>query len=78
MGSEAPSWAEQWGAGGIGAMEDDDTRSQKHITNNNNNSGLTIAKSTASNCLKWIKNLCKRKSASTSNKRGSIYDSALR
>lgn len=24
MAAEAPSWADQWGAGGIGAMEDDD------------------------------------------------------
>ncbi|KAI7999832.1 hypothetical protein LOK49_LG09G00328 [Camellia lanceoleosa] len=24
MASEAPSWADQWGAGGIGAMEDED------------------------------------------------------
>ncbi|CAL0325853.1 unnamed protein product [Lupinus luteus] len=62
MGSEAPSWAEQWGAGGIGAMEDNDTRSQKDITQNKS---LNKAKATVTNCVKWIKNLCKRKSAST-------------
>ncbi|KAK7292416.1 hypothetical protein RIF29_08195 [Crotalaria pallida] len=68
MASEAPSWADQWGAGGIGALEDDDTRSQKDTTKNKNSgakSGLSRAKATASNCVKWIKNLCKRKSAST-------------
>ncbi|CAL0330706.1 unnamed protein product [Lupinus luteus] len=68
MGSEAPSWAEQWGVGGIGAMEDDGTRSQKDNTKNKNSGakiGLTKVKATASNCLKWIKNLCKRKSVST-------------
>ncbi|KAE9609548.1 hypothetical protein Lalb_Chr07g0177181 [Lupinus albus] len=65
MTSEAPSWAEQWGAGGIGAMEDNDTRSQKDITQKKNSSGLTKAKASVTNCVKWIKSLCKRKSAST-------------
>ncbi|OIW00067.1 hypothetical protein TanjilG_26404 [Lupinus angustifolius] len=63
MGSEAPSWAEQWGAGGIGSMEDNDNRSQKDITENKNSgskSGLTKAKATVTNCVKWIKSLFKR------------------
>lgn len=64
MASEAPSWADQWGAGGIGAMEDDSTRSQKDTDKNNNSgtkSGFSRAKAT---CVKWIKSLCKRKSTS--------------
>ncbi|KAL5163631.1 hypothetical protein HKD37_07G020487 [Glycine soja] len=65
MASEAPSWADQWGAGGIGAMEDDDTISQKE-TGKNKSSGSKGAfgkvKATASNCVKWLKSLCKRKS----------------
>lgn len=44
MGSEARSWADQWGAGGIGAIEYDeiDTRSQKDTNNNNKNSGAKV------------------------------------
>ncbi|OIV89291.1 hypothetical protein TanjilG_27314 [Lupinus angustifolius] len=54
MGSEAPSWAEQWGAGGIGAMEDDDTKNK----NSGAKSGLTKAKASASNCLKLCVHFC--------------------
>ncbi|KAK7264470.1 hypothetical protein RJT34_32079 [Clitoria ternatea] len=68
MTTEAPSWADQWGAGGIGAMEDDDsTRSQKDPAKNKNSGakgGFGKVKATASSCVKWIKSLCKRKSAS--------------
>ncbi|KAL9277953.1 hypothetical protein ACSQ67_024782 [Phaseolus vulgaris] len=67
MASEAPSWADQWGAGGIGAMEDDETRSQKETGKNKNSGskgGFTKVKATASNCVKWFKGLCKRKSPS--------------
>ncbi|KAK7387754.1 hypothetical protein VNO78_22546 [Psophocarpus tetragonolobus] len=64
MASEAPSWADQWGAGGIGAMEDDEGRSQKE-TAKNKKSGSKGAfgkvKASASNCVKWMKSLCKRK-----------------
>lgn len=35
MASEAPSWAEQWGSGGIGAIpEDDNTNAKKDSTDN--------------------------------------------
>ncbi|TKY54006.1 hypothetical protein E2542_SST18412 [Spatholobus suberectus] len=67
MASEAPSWADQWGAGGIGAMEDDDTKSQKDTGKKKNagsKGGLNKVKASASNCVKWIKSLCKRKSTS--------------
>lgn len=77
MGSEAPSWAEQWGAGGIGAMEDDGMRFQnKNNKNKRGKSKFTAKakamasvsvkkiKSTASSCVKWIKYQCNRKRAS--------------
>ncbi|KAK2412836.1 hypothetical protein QL285_047991 [Trifolium repens] len=62
--TEAPSWADQWGAGGFGAMEDDSTRSQNDMSKNKNSGakgGFSKAKATASNCVKWLKSLCKRK-----------------
>ncbi|KOM57729.1 hypothetical protein LR48_Vigan11g076200 [Vigna angularis] len=67
MASKAPSWTDQGGAGGIGAMEDDVTRSQKEIDKNKNSGskgGFSKVKATASNCIKWFKSLCKRKSTS--------------
>lgn len=65
MASEAPSWADQWGAGGFGAMEDDNTKSQNDakIKNSSGKGGLSKVKETASNCVKWFKSLCKRKTA---------------
>ncbi|CAL5199528.1 unnamed protein product [Lathyrus oleraceus] len=63
MASEAPSWADQWGAGGFGAMEDDNTKSQNDakMKNSGGKGGLSKARATASNCVKWFKSLCKRK-----------------
>lgn len=62
MATEAPSWADQWGAGGFGAMEDENTRSQNDTSKKSKNPGaLCKAKATASNCVKWLKSLCKRK-----------------
>ncbi|TKY72165.1 ankyrin repeat protein [Spatholobus suberectus] len=78
MASEAPSWADQWGAEGIGAMEDDGTRSQKDTGKNKNSGagggftkvkaaariGVQKIKSGASICVAWIKNQFKRKRSS--------------
>lgn len=68
MASEAPSWADQWGAGGIGAMEDEDMRSQKETDKKNKNSdskgGFAAINNKIKNGVKWIKNQCRRKSAS--------------
>ncbi|KAI4298701.1 hypothetical protein L6164_032228 [Bauhinia variegata] len=74
MASEAPSWADQWGAGGIGAMEDDSTRSVKDTGKTKNSEakgGFTKAKavmekikSGTSNWFKWIKNQRKAKTTS--------------
>jgi hypothetical protein len=61
MASEARSWADQWGAGGIGARdyEEIDTRSQKDTTTNKKNTsakaGFTKAKAIATIGLEKIK-----------------------
>jgi len=81
MANESRSWADQWGAGGIGAMkyEEIDTRSQKDTGNNKNSSakagftkakavatiGLEKIKSGALICVKWITNHFKKKRTST-------------
>lgn len=80
MVSEAPSWADQWGVGAI-EYDDIDTRSQKHTTGKNKNSGAKVGftkakavatiglqkiKSGASTCVKWITNHFKRKKKRTS------------
>ncbi|KAM1033525.1 hypothetical protein FF1_037007 [Malus domestica] len=76
MAAEAPGWADQWGAGGIGALED--AESAKTGENDSSNkkaetkSGLGKAKVAAmagaekiksgtSNGIKWIKNQCQKK-----------------
>ncbi|KAJ1428735.1 putative ankyrin repeat protein [Sesbania bispinosa] len=79
MASEAPSWADQWGAGGIGAMDDGGTRSQNNTGKNNISGakgisftkvkaatmiGLQKIKSGASICVKWIRNQIKRRRTS--------------
>lgn len=78
MASEAPSWADQWGAGGIGAMEEEDNTKTKKDSNNKSNKkadGLSKAKAAAvasalkikngtSNGIKWIKNLCQKRGSS--------------
>ncbi|KAF7840622.1 uncharacterized protein G2W53_002920 [Senna tora] len=54
MASEAPSWADQWGAGGIGAMEDEENRSQKDTEKKDKNSDAKGG--FFRNGVKWIKN----------------------
>ncbi|KAB2600943.1 hypothetical protein D8674_001948 [Pyrus ussuriensis x Pyrus communis] len=76
MAAEAPGWADQWGAGGIGAPEDaDNTRTAEDDSNNKKaetKSGIGKAKVVAmagaekiksgtSNGIKWIKNQCQKK-----------------
>ena len=78
MDKEAPSWADQWGAGGIGAMEDDKTSNDKDAKANkkgDGKAGLNKAKaaammgaqkikSGATNSFKWVKNKCQKKDPS--------------
>ncbi|KAG6754578.1 hypothetical protein POTOM_040370 [Populus tomentosa] len=76
MASEAPSWADQWGAGGIGSMEDDNYTGTKQHTSNKKKedakgglnkakaaavSGAQKLKSGASNSFKWVKSKCQKK-----------------
>ncbi|GFZ03236.1 hypothetical protein Acr_15g0018440 [Actinidia rufa] len=77
MASEAPSWADQWGAGGIGAMaEDDNTKTNKEDGNKKkmsaSSAGLGKAKAvavagaqkvkTGTNMgINWVKKKCQKK-----------------
>lgn len=64
MATEAPSWADQWGTGGIGAMEEDDTTAKKESNNKKANAkgGFNKAKAMFSNGIKWVKHRCQKKS----------------
>ncbi|XP_010553431.1 PREDICTED: uncharacterized protein LOC104823525 [Tarenaya hassleriana] len=74
MASEAPSWADQWGAGGFGAMpEEENPNAKKDAAAGKNSgvakSGINRAKIVAFIGVKWIKNLVhmkKKKKDSTS------------
>ncbi|CAK9176066.1 unnamed protein product [Ilex paraguariensis] len=79
MASEAPSWADQWGAGGIGAIEEDqntatnkDSVSEKKTTTSS--AGFSKAKAAAmagaqkfkngtTMSIKWVKNKCQKKTS---------------
>lgn len=76
MATDGPSWADQWGAGGIGAMEDDDTSTATKDAGNNKKraSGFSKAKSMAAAgaqklksgmSFKWVKNKHQKKNPST-------------
>lgn len=80
MATEGPSWADQWGAGGFGAMEEDESanRTKDHQTNSikKGTSGFSKARAMAtsgaqklkngtSTSFKWVKNKCQKKTAST-------------
>jgi hypothetical protein len=79
MAADAPSWADQWGAGGIGALEEEDkANAKKEDTGNkktNAKAGFGKAKATAmvgalkiksgaSAGIKWVKNQCQKKGSS--------------
>ncbi|WOG89977.1 hypothetical protein DCAR_0209218 [Daucus carota subsp. sativus] len=77
MGTEAPSWADQWGAGGIGAVEEVDTLENNKDGGNkkkgtSSSAGLSKAKAVAvggaqkvkngtTMGIKWIKNKVQKK-----------------
>ncbi|KAF5729063.1 hypothetical protein HS088_TW21G01220 [Tripterygium wilfordii] len=77
MAAEAPSWADQWGTGGIGAMEDDNTTSKQDSSSKKTEAktGFGKAKAAASvgaqkimsgtsSGFKWVKNQCQKKGSS--------------
>lgn len=75
MASEAPSWADQWGAGGFGSMEEDNYASKQDTSNEKKSdakgglnkaktaamSGAQKLKSGASSSFKWVKSKCQKK-----------------
>ena len=78
MATDGPSWADQWGAGGIGAMDEGDASAATKDAGNNKKpaSGFSRAKSIAaagaqklksgtSISFKWVKNKCQKKNSST-------------
>ncbi|KAK6264989.1 hypothetical protein SCA6_020423 [Theobroma cacao] len=78
MASDAPSWADQWGAGGIGAMEDEDATAKKENGSKKKSEGkggFNKAKTAAlmgakkfklgvSKGITWVKNKCQKKGSS--------------
>ncbi|ESQ35671.1 hypothetical protein EUTSA_v10009555mg [Eutrema salsugineum] len=71
MASEAPSWADQWGTGGIGVMaaEEETTNGKKDAAGKKSGktkAGFNRAKMVAFIGVNWMKNLVQRKKSSTS------------
>ncbi|OMP14069.1 hypothetical protein COLO4_00342 [Corchorus olitorius] len=77
MASEAPSWADQWGTGGIGAMDDEDATAKKENggKKSEKKGGFNKAKTAAlmgakkvtlgvSKGITWVKKKCQKKSPS--------------
>ncbi|GMI91468.1 hypothetical protein like AT1G11740 [Hibiscus trionum] len=70
MASEAPSWADQWGTGGIGAMEEEDAtaKKEKDTEKPKGKGGFkTVAKKFklgVAKGLTWVKSKCQKKSSS--------------
>ncbi|KAK6796480.1 hypothetical protein RDI58_004181 [Solanum bulbocastanum] len=82
MGTEAPSWADQWGTGGFGAMDEEEShKSKKENDSNKKNSssaGLGKAKAVAlagaqkmkngtSIGIKWVRSKCQKKNMTSSS-----------
>lgn len=66
MASEAPSWADQWGTGGIGVMapKEDSTDGKKDAARKKSGktkAGFNRAKMVAFIGVNWMKNLVHRK-----------------
>ncbi|KAF5742162.1 hypothetical protein HS088_TW09G00204 [Tripterygium wilfordii] len=79
MAAEAPSWADQWGAGGIGVMDDDNTTTKQDSSTKKTDAKTGFGKakaaasvgaqkimSGASGSFKWVKNQCQKKGSSKS------------
>ncbi|KAL1199004.1 hypothetical protein V5N11_019748 [Cardamine amara subsp. amara] len=61
MASEAPSWADQWGTGGIGVMAAEETTNGKKEVAGKTKAGINRAKIVAFIGVNWMKNLVQRK-----------------
>lgn len=69
MASETLSWADQWGEGGIGAMQDDEgdkAKKEANDTKKESKAGAALKKikTGTSTGFKWIKSQCQRKGSS--------------
>ncbi|KAG9136600.1 hypothetical protein Leryth_027679 [Lithospermum erythrorhizon] len=72
MAAEAPSWADQWGAGGFESIEGDDNaardagnqKKKKSIGGKAKIVAGKVKKSMSSG-VKWIKNKCQKKTSSS-------------
>uniref|UniRef100_M1BRD1 Uncharacterized protein n=1 Tax=Solanum tuberosum TaxID=4113 RepID=M1BRD1_SOLTU len=77
MGTEeAPSWADQWGTGGFGAMDEEEIshKNKKENDSKKKSAGLGKAKAVAqkmknSTCIgiKWVKSKCQKKNITSSS-----------
>ncbi|KAG6392342.1 hypothetical protein SASPL_146559 [Salvia splendens] len=72
MATDGPSWADQWGEGGFGAMAEEDTKSNKETAAEKKTGGFGKAKAAAlkvknstSMSIKWVKNKCQKKTSNT-------------
>ncbi|KAL8461445.1 hypothetical protein ACS0TY_032786 [Phlomoides rotata] len=76
MAADGPSWADQWGEGGIGVIGGDagakSNKDDQDKKKEANSGGLGKAKAVAhkvknntSMGIKWIKNKCQKKTSST-------------
>lgn len=65
MASDAPSWADQWGTGGIGVMAAEETTDgKKDVTGKKSGktkAGINKAKIVVFIGVNWMKNLVQRK-----------------
>ncbi|GFP91974.1 hypothetical protein PHJA_001341500 [Phtheirospermum japonicum] len=77
MSIEGPSWADQWGEGGFGAMADENAKSNKDAGGDDKKAagfgkakaaamaGAQKVKNSTSMGFKWVKNKCQKKTPST-------------
>lgn len=78
MATDGPSWADQWGEGGFGAMGDDSNKTNKEAGAEKKAAGFGKAKAAAlasaqkvkngtSSGIKWVKNICQKKTTSSNS-----------
>ncbi|KAL9236932.1 hypothetical protein vseg_011544 [Gypsophila vaccaria] len=60
MASNAPTWADQWGEGGIGVIDEDPKEESSSNNNNSKKKSLGLGKAKAA-AIKWVKNLSVKK-----------------
>ncbi|KAK2979594.1 hypothetical protein RJ640_020086 [Escallonia rubra] len=77
--NEAPSWADQWGARGIGAREEINDTDETNKDEGNikkkvgSSAGLSNIRKSLSNDITWIKNKSQKKKPEKSSKDSTFY-----